>query len=94
MGFPAYAETCPQYLFLSYDDYEREGFEGAKYVMSPPLREKWHQDVLWKGLLAERPPGGLDRPLPVLHERAAAEAARGRRLLEDSQRRARASRRG
>jgi dihydropyrimidinase len=51
MGLPAYAETCPQYLFLSYDDYEREGFEGAKYVMSPPLREKWHQDVLWKGLL-------------------------------------------
>ena len=51
MGIPAYAETCPQYLFLSYDDYEREGFEGAKYVMSPPLREKWHQDVLWKGLL-------------------------------------------
>ena len=50
MGLPAYAETCPQYLFLSYDDYEREGFEGAKYVMSPPLREKWHQDVLWKGL--------------------------------------------
>jgi dihydropyrimidinase len=49
-GLPAYAETCPQYLFLSYDDYEREGFEGAKYVMSPPLREKWNQDALWKGL--------------------------------------------
>jgi dihydropyrimidinase len=51
MGLPAYAETCPQYLFLSYDDYERPGFEGAKYVMSPPLREKWNQDALWKGLL-------------------------------------------
>jgi dihydropyrimidinase len=50
MGLPAYAETCPQYLFLSYDNYEEEGFNGAKYVMSPPLREKWHQDVLWKGL--------------------------------------------
>ena len=49
-GLPAYAETCPQYLFLSYDNYEEEGFNGAKYVMSPPLREKWHQDVLWKGL--------------------------------------------
>jgi dihydropyrimidinase len=49
-GLPAYAETCPQYLFLSYDNYEEPGFEGAKYVMSPPLREKWHQDVLWKGL--------------------------------------------
>ncbi len=50
MGLQAYAETCPQYLFLSYDNYEEPGFEGAKYVMSPPLREKWHQDVLWKGL--------------------------------------------
>src|SRR5437763_4676031 len=49
-GLPAYAETCPQYLFLSYDNYEEPGFNGAKYVMSPPLREKWHQDVLWKGL--------------------------------------------
>ncbi|HKC12347.1 MAG TPA: dihydropyrimidinase, partial [Vicinamibacteria bacterium] len=50
MGLPAYAETCPQYLFLSSDDYERPGFEGAKYVMSPPLREKWNQEALWKGL--------------------------------------------
>jgi len=50
MGLPAYAETCPQYLFLSYDNYEEPGFNGAKYVMSPPLREKWHQDVLWRGL--------------------------------------------
>jgi dihydropyrimidinase len=50
LGLPAYAETCPQYLFLSYDNYEEPGFDGAKYVMSPPLREKWHQDVLWKGL--------------------------------------------
>ena len=50
MGLPAYAETCPQYLFLSYEDYERPGFEGAGYVMSPPLREKWNQVALWKGL--------------------------------------------
>jgi len=50
MGLPAFAETCPQYLFLSYDNYEEPGFEGAKYVMSPPLREKWHQDALWQGL--------------------------------------------
>jgi dihydropyrimidinase len=50
MGLPAYAETCPQYLFLSNEDYERPGFEGAKFVMSPPLREKWNQDALWKGL--------------------------------------------
>src|SRR6476620_4571013 len=50
MGLPAYAETCPQYLFLSYDNYEEPGFDGANYVRSPPLREKWDQDVLWKGL--------------------------------------------
>src|SRR5262245_61668402 len=31
-GIPAYAETCPQYLFLSYDNYEEPGFDGAKYV--------------------------------------------------------------
>ncbi|HKG12815.1 MAG TPA: dihydropyrimidinase [Pyrinomonadaceae bacterium] len=48
-GLPAFAETCPQYLFLSIEDYG-EGFEGAKYVMTPPLREKWNQQELWKGL--------------------------------------------
>ncbi len=48
-GIPAFAETCPQYLFLSIDDYG-DGFEGAKYVMTPPLREKHNHDDLWKGL--------------------------------------------
>jgi len=51
-GLPAFAETCPQYLFLSIDDYG-EGFEGAKYVMTPPLREKWNQEELWKGLRSD-----------------------------------------
>jgi dihydropyrimidinase len=49
-GLPAFAETCPQYLFLSLDDMDKPGFEGAKYVFSPPLREKWNQDKLWAGL--------------------------------------------
>src|SRR3989475_1758053 len=49
-GLPAFAETCPQYLFLSYDNYEEPGFDGAKYVMSPPLRAKETQDRLWRGL--------------------------------------------
>lgn len=49
-GIPAFAETCPQYLFLDYSYYEKEGFEGAKYVMTPALREKWNQDELWTGL--------------------------------------------
>src|ERR671936_2647894 len=48
-GIPAFAETCPQYLFLSIDDYG-EDFNGAKYVMTPPLREKSNQAELWKGL--------------------------------------------
>ena len=45
-----YAETCPQYLFLDQSYYEREGFEDAKYVMTPALRERWNQDELWRGL--------------------------------------------
>ena len=49
-GQNAFAETCPQYLFLSADDLAREGFEGAKYVCSPPLRDRQHQANLWRGL--------------------------------------------
>ncbi len=49
-GIPAFAETCPQYLLLSIEDLKRPDFEGAKYVFTPPLREKWHQDKLWEGL--------------------------------------------
>jgi dihydropyrimidinase len=49
-GLPVYAETCPQYLYLSLDDMEKPGFESAKYVFTPPLREKWHQEKLWTGL--------------------------------------------
>jgi dihydropyrimidinase len=50
LGLPAFAETCPQYLLLDYTYYEQEGFEGAKYVMTPPLREKENQELLWRGL--------------------------------------------
>src|SRR5207247_10401380 len=49
-GLPVYAETCPQYLYLSLEDMEGPGFEGAKYVFTPPLREKRHQENLWQGL--------------------------------------------
>lgn len=49
-GLPVYAETCPQYLFLSIENFDVPGFEGAKYVFTPPLREKWHQEKLWQGL--------------------------------------------
>ena len=49
-GVHAFAETCPQYLFLDYTYYEKPDFEGAKYVMTPALREKWNQEKLWRGL--------------------------------------------
>jgi dihydropyrimidinase len=52
-GVAAYAETCPQYLYLSLDDLGRPDFEGAKYVCSPPLRPADHQEELWKGLKAD-----------------------------------------
>jgi dihydropyrimidinase len=49
-GLPAFAETCPQYLFASFDDLAREGFEGAKFVCTPPLRPREMQEDLWRGL--------------------------------------------
>jgi dihydropyrimidinase len=45
-GLPIYGETCPQYLVCDVSDYDRPGFAGANYVMSPPLREKRDQAVL------------------------------------------------
>ena len=45
-----FAETCPQYLLLDKEVYERLGFEGAKWVMSPPIRTKADQEALWAGL--------------------------------------------
>lgn len=49
-GLPIYGETCPQYLFLAYEDYADGSFEGAKYVCSPPIRERANQEFLWKAL--------------------------------------------
>jgi len=49
-GQNTFAETCPQYLFLSEDDMARPGFEGAKFVCTPPLRPREHQAALWRGL--------------------------------------------
>ncbi|HEV7977264.1 dihydropyrimidinase [Amycolatopsis sp.] len=49
-GQNVFAETCPQYLYLSIEDMAKPDFEGAKYVASPPLREKSHQTDLWRGL--------------------------------------------
>jgi len=50
-GLPAFAETCPQYLLLSIEDMQAlPGFEGAKYVFTPPLREKQNLPTLWDSL--------------------------------------------
>lgn len=49
-GIPAFAETCPHYLFLTIEEYDTPGFESAKYVMTPPLREHSCQHALWRGL--------------------------------------------
>ena len=46
----AHAETCPQYFLLDVDRYDEPGFEGAKDVLTPPLREKWNHDELSGGL--------------------------------------------
>jgi dihydropyrimidinase len=51
-GTPAFGETCPQYLFLSIEDLGN-GFEGAKFVCSPPLRPAEHQEDLWRGLVRD-----------------------------------------
>ncbi len=51
-GSAVYAETCPQYLFLSLDDMG-DGFNGAKFICSPPLRPADHQAVLWQGLVKD-----------------------------------------
>lgn len=47
-----FIETCPQYLLLDDSVYDKPGFEGAKYVMSPPIRKKDDQEALWYGLKA------------------------------------------
>src|SRR5579863_2206282 len=52
-GLRVYAETCPQYLYLSLENMDGPGFDGAKYVFTPPLREKWHQEKLWQGLATD-----------------------------------------
>jgi dihydropyrimidinase len=51
-GLNVFGETCPQYLFLGWDNLREPGFDGAKYVCSTPLRDwdEGHQDALWRYL--------------------------------------------
>nr|BFF02967.1 hypothetical protein GCM10020241_46420 [Streptoalloteichus tenebrarius] len=83
-GQNVFAETCPQYLHLSLRDLARPGFEGAKFVCSPPLRPAEHQAPAVAGPAHQRPGAGLHRPLPVLLLGAEGAGARG--LHPDPQR--------
>lgn len=49
-GLKVFAETCPQYLFLTRHDLDRPGLEGAKWMCSPPPRETSDQEALWRAL--------------------------------------------
>lgn len=51
-GQAAFGETCPQYLVLTEAEYDRPGFEGAKFVCSPPLRSAADNAALWAALAA------------------------------------------
>ena len=53
-GYDVYGETCPPYLTLDQSALAQPGFEGAKYVWSPPLRPKYHQEHLWNALKAKQ----------------------------------------
>jgi dihydropyrimidinase len=50
-GLKIYGETCPQYLFLTESDLDLPGFEGAKYMCSPPPRDAANQELVWNGLV-------------------------------------------
>jgi dihydropyrimidinase len=49
-GLKVFAETCPQYLFMTAQDLDRPGLEGAKWMCSPPARTEADQEALWRAL--------------------------------------------
>ena len=83
-GLPIYGETCIQYLYLTVDDLARPGFEGAKYVCSPPLREAYNQEVLYRALRQGALQGVSTDHCPFNYEEQK-ELGRGR-LHEDPER--------
>lgn len=50
-GLKIYGETCPQYLFLTIDDLDKDGMDGAMFCCSPPPRDKESQEAIWEGLI-------------------------------------------
>src|SRR5271165_5634048 len=69
-GRNVFAETCPQYLFLSDAELERPGFEGAKFVCSPPLRPAWHLGELGRGDFSKIPNGlpGVENRVDLIYQ--------------------------
>ena len=49
-GLKVFAETCPQYLFMTAKDLDKPGLEGAKWMCSPPPRTEADQEAIWQGL--------------------------------------------
>lgn len=49
-GLTVFGETCPQYLLLDASVYEKDNFQAAAFVMSPPIRPKGHDEALWKAV--------------------------------------------
>ena len=83
-GLRIFAETCPQYLVLTADHLDAPGFEGAKYICSPPPRDAASQQAVWRGLATRRLPGRLlgSRRVP-LRRSGGQEAARDERLVHE-----------
>jgi dihydropyrimidinase len=52
-GWDAWGETCTQYLFVDESALDRPGFEGGKYIYTPPPRPKEHQEHLWKAIRSD-----------------------------------------
>ncbi len=50
-GLKIYGETCPQYLFLTIDDLDKDGMDGAMFCCSPPPRDTASQEAIWEGLI-------------------------------------------
>ena len=87
-GWNVWGETCTQYFFIDFTHLEQPNFEGAKYVYTPPPRDKANQDVLWDAVRRDTLSAiSTDHCAFTLGR---AEGARPRRLLEDPERRARA----
>jgi dihydropyrimidinase len=74
-GLRIYAETCPQYLFLTAEHLDAPGFEGAKCVCSPPPRDHANQQVIWDALA-----GGVFQVFSSDHAPFRYDDARGKKL--------------